>query len=176
MGVAAAKELPEQRPFSVEVRIPNADGQEEVFWRGESMQIVVGNTRSYANITDMTPQAYIDDGILNTSVILAADPVSTTKQVVSLLLRRRPDTMTAEFFQGSHFTLRVPASVPLQLDGSTMRLKDYLAKADRDILKHEMDPALLIVDYRFEALPHTLKVAIPRTYDNTLFEHKKAAV
>jgi hypothetical protein len=89
------------------------------------------------------------------------------------LLRRRPDTMTSEFFHGSHFTLCVPASVPLQLDGSTMKLKDYLAKADRDILKRETDAALVMVEYHFDSLPHILNVAIPRTYNNTLFEHKQ---
>ena len=28
-----------------------------------------------------------------------------------------------------------------------------------------------MVTYRFDAIPYALRTAIPRTYDNTLFEH-----
>lgn len=173
VGVSAAEKVPEQQPFRVELSIPGAGKQDESFWDGEAIQIVIGNTRSYANITDMTPNAYIDDGILDICVIEAGDPVSMTKQILSLVLRHKPDNVTAEFFHSAHFTLRVPASVQMQVDGSTMRLKDYLDKPKRAILKQEQDAARVMVEYRFEAVPRTLNMAFPITYDNALFEHEK---
>src|SRR5258708_11514024 len=41
VGVSAAKELPTQHPFPVEIRAGNAD----VLWKGEALQVVIGNTR-----------------------------------------------------------------------------------------------------------------------------------
>jgi diacylglycerol kinase family enzyme len=61
VGVSAAKKLPTQHPFPVEIRVGSAD----VLWRGEALQVVIGNTRRYADIVQMTPDAYIDDGILD---------------------------------------------------------------------------------------------------------------
>ena len=52
------------------------------------------------------------------------------QQLTSLLLRQKPDNATAEYFRGAHLRIRVPASVPFQLDGSDAKLKDYLSSAD----------------------------------------------
>lgn len=168
VGVSAAKELPEQRPFPVEVRSQD----NELLWQGEAIQIVIGNTRRYANVTEMTPDAYIDDGILDVCIITAGDPLSTFQQIASLLLRRKPDNVSAEFVHGAHLRISVPAHVPLQLDGSAAKLKDYLSKQDYQALQQVGgDQAQLT--YRFDALPRALNVAIPTTYNNELFEHAR---
>lgn len=171
VGVSAAKELPTQHPFPVEIRAGNAD----VLWKGEALQVVIGNTRRYADIVEMTPDAYIDDGILDVCVITAGDPLTTMQQLVSLLLRRKPDDLTTESFHGAHLSISVPASIALQLDGSAVKLKDYLRKSDREALVHAGDAAQVMVTYRFDAMPHALQVAIPRTYDNTLFQESDSA-
>lgn len=173
VGVSAVEKAPEQQPFRVELSVVGNGRQDEAFWNGEAIQIVIGNTRSYANIADMTPNAYIDDGILDICVIKAGDPASMTKQLLSLVLRHRPDNVTADFFHSARFVLRVPASVQMQLDGCTMRLKDYLDKPDRAILRSEEDATRVMVEYRFEAVRRALNLAIPITYDNALFEHQK---
>ncbi|HZU02797.1 MAG TPA: diacylglycerol kinase family protein [Ktedonobacteraceae bacterium] len=167
VGLSAAKELPTQRPFPVEIWSPQ-DG--EPLWRGEALQVVVGNTRRYGDIAEMTPNAYIDDGVLDVCVITAGDPLSTLQQITSLLLRKKPDNLTAEYFHGSQLSISVPASVPMQLDGSTVKLKDYLNSLDYDTLQQARDAEHVMVTYRFGAMPHALEVAIPCTYDNTLFE------
>src|SRR5436853_903176 len=59
VGLSAAKELPTQHPFPVEIRV-TPDG--EPLWKGEALQVVIGNTRRYGDIAEMTPNAYIDDG------------------------------------------------------------------------------------------------------------------
>jgi YegS/Rv2252/BmrU family lipid kinase len=170
VGLAAAKALPEQRAFPIEVRSTEDGRVGEVLWKGEALQVVIGNTRRYADIAEMTPNAYIDDGILDVCVITGGDPLGTMQQVASLLLRRKPDNTSAEYFHGAHLEVSVPASVPLQLDGSAVKLKDYLNKSDYVKLQQgELDRAQ--VTYRFDAIPHALTIAIPQTYNYELFEH-----
>ncbi len=171
VGISALKELPKQHPFPVEIRAESSSREGKVLWQGEALQIVVGNSRKYADVLEMTPNAYIDDGVLDICVITAGDPLSTLEQVTSLVLRRKLENFSTEFFHGAHFTIRVPASVHLQLDGSAVDLKDYLSKADRKLLKEGADLDQIMVNYRIDAMPKALRVAIPTTYDNTLFEH-----
>lgn len=170
VGVSAVKKLPEQHAFPVEIRAHGSGRDGEVLWQGEALQVVIGNTRRYADVVQMTPHAYIDDGVLDVCVITAGDPLTTLQQITSLLLRRKPDNMTAEYFHGTHLSISVPASVGLQLDGSAVKLKDYLSKSDRKALQQADDAEHVMVDYQFDAMPKALHVAIPSTYNNTLFE------
>ena len=170
VGVSAAKELPKQHPFPVQIHAPGSGGQNEQVWRGEAIQVVIGNTRKYADVVEMTPEAYIDDGSLDVCVITANDPLTTMQQITSLLLRRKPDNVNAEYFHGPHLYVTVPATVALQVDGSAVKLKDYLSKKDRAALGEAADPGQVMVTYRFDALPKALSVAVPCTYDNALFE------
>ena len=169
VGVSAAKEVPEQHPFPVEIRA-GALHNGDVLWRGEAIQVVIGNTRRYADVLKMTPDAYIDDGILDVCVITAGDPLTTLQQITSLLLRRKPDNTSAEYFHGAHLSISFPASIAMQLDGSAVKLKDYLSKSDRKALERASDLEQVMVNYRFDAMPRTLRVAIPCTYDEALFE------
>ena len=171
VGFSAAKELPKQHPFPVEIRSANDKDNDDLVWKGEAIQVIIGNTRKYASILEMTPDAYIDDGILDVCVITAGDPLTTLQQITSLLLRRKPDNLTAEYFHGAHLSISAPSSIDLQLDGSAVELKDYLSKSDRKDLKKAGDAEHVMVNYRFDAMPRTLHVAIPVTYNNTLFEH-----
>lgn len=171
VGLSAAKELPAQHVFPIEIRAVAGGRNGEVLWKGDAIQVVIGNTRRYADIVQMTPNAYIDDGILDICVITAGDPVSTMQQITSLLLRRQPDNTTSEIFHGAHLALSVPASVDLQLDGSAVKLKDYLSKADRAAIEQAGNPEKVMVNYRFDAMPRALRVAIPSSYDDVLFEH-----
>lgn len=170
VGLSAMKELPTQRPYPVEIRT-SSDGKP--LWRGEALQIVIGNTRRYADIAEMTPNAYIDDGVLDVCVITAGDPLTTMQQLSSLVLRRRPDNLTAEYFHHNCLYISVPASVPMQLDGSVVKLKDYLNKAEYTRLQQagmsEKDNRAMIT-YRVEAMPRVLDVAIPCAYNDQLFE------
>ncbi len=171
VGLSAAKSLPDQHAFPIEVRSAGAGREGEELWKGEALQVVIGNTRRYADIAEMTPNAYIDDGILDVCVITGGDPLGTMQQIASLLLRRKPDNTTAEYFHDSHLEITVPASVPLQLDGSAVKLKDYINKADYAKLQQAGEMEHTMVTYRFDAMPRALEIAIPRTYNYELFEH-----
>ena len=168
VGLSAVKELPAYRPFPLEIR----DAEQNVLWQGEAIQVVVSNTRLYADILQMTPEAYIDDGQLDICVITGGDFAGTIQQIFSLLLRRRPDNVTAEYFKGARIFLRVPASTVLQFDGSAIDLADSLSKAQKKALKAAATPEEAMVEYLFEAVPHALRVTVPRTYDNELFTKK----
>jgi YegS/Rv2252/BmrU family lipid kinase len=169
--LAAAESLPGQHPFPIEITGVE-DGQDQpVSWSGEAFQVILGNTRRYANLLELTPDALLDDGKLDLCVITEGNAITTLQQISSLLFRHKPDKMTAMHFLAAHFLITLPASIHLHLDGSAVRLEDYLSKADREALQQVPDRAQVMVSYRFDAVPHALRVAIPETYDNTLFEH-----
>ena len=170
VGIAAAEKLPEQHEFSVEIRVTEKESGTESVWQGDALQVIIGNTRRYASILEMTSEASIDDGMLDVCVVMAGDPLSTMQQITSLLVRRRPDNQHTQFFRGAHLSIRIPASIGLQLDGSAVNLKDYLSKSDREALQCAQDAEHVLVTYRFDALPGVLHVAIPSTYDGPLFE------
>ena len=170
VGLVAAEKLPQQHTFPIELCITMKGSGITQNWRGDAIQVVIGNTRRYADVVEMTPDAYIDDGLLDVRVITAGEPLSTLGQVASLLLRRKPDNQTSETFRGAHITLRVPASIDLQLDGSAVKLNDYLSKGDRKALEQAQDKDHVMVTYEFEAQPRVLNVAFPATYNNALFE------
>lgn len=170
VGASTARELPAHRPFSVEIQTSNAD-KADLSWQGEALQIVIGNTRLYANVVQMTPDAYIDDGLLDVCVITSGNTLSTMQQIGSLLLRHRPDNQTAEYFQGAHISISVPASIALQLDGSAVKLKKYLNPVDQQALAQVERLEDVMVTYCFDAVPQAVPLAIPRAYDGVLFSN-----
>ncbi len=133
VGITATEKLPEQHAFPVEIRVMEKERDTEQVWKGEALQVVIGNTRRYANTVEMTADASI-------------------------------------FFRGAQLSICIPASIALQLDGSTVRLKDYLCKSDRKELQSAEDMKQVMVTYQFDALPRALQAAIPRTYTGPLFE------
>jgi YegS/Rv2252/BmrU family lipid kinase len=176
IGISAAKEWHAQRPFPLEIRARDEGHEDEVLWQGEALQLVIGNTRRYADIVEMTPNAFIDDGILNICIFNFDNPLTTVQQAATLLLHRKPDHMNAKYMHASHFTITLPASVALQLDGSTVKLKDYLSKAERASLAQIGIKDDVMVTYRVEVMHHALRLAIPSNYSNVLFEHPRDQV
>jgi diacylglycerol kinase family enzyme len=171
IGLSAAKEIPEQSVYPVEIWSEGDGDEGPQLWKGDSLQVIIGNTRRYAIVLKMTPDAYIDDGKLDACVITGGDPLSTIQQVSSLIFRRKPDNVNAEFFRDRSLYIKVPASVPLELDGTRVKLKDYMDKKDYAELEQSGDLEHATVTYRFSAVPKALRMAIPRTYDDELFEH-----
>jgi YegS/Rv2252/BmrU family lipid kinase len=169
--LAVAESLPEQHPFPVEITIVEEGQDHPVSWSGEAYQVILGNTRRYANALELTPDVHLDDGKLELCVITEGNTLTTLQQISSLLFRHKPDPITARHFLATHFLITVPASIHMHLDGSAVQLEDYLNKSDREALLQAQNIEHVKVTYRFDAVPHALRMAIPRTYDNTLFEH-----
>jgi YegS/Rv2252/BmrU family lipid kinase len=172
VGITTTQKLPEQRAFPVEIRVMENGKDAEQVWKGEALQVVIGNTRRYANTVEMTADASVDDGMLDACVITSGNPLTTIQQIASLLFRRKPDNTTTEFFRGARLSMCVPASIQLQLDGSTVKLKDFLGNTERKALQNVGDMEQVRVAYEFDAIPRTVNASIPRTYSGPLFENE----
>jgi YegS/Rv2252/BmrU family lipid kinase len=173
VGLTTLERLPEQHAFPVEVWATEHGSDPEKRWQGKALQVIIGNTRRYAGSVEMTADAFIDDGMLDVCVITAGEPLSTMQQVTSILLRRKSDTHASEFFRAAHLSIRVPASIAFHVDGSVVKLKDYLSKSDRNALRCAENAEHVMVTYQFDALSRALQVAIPSTYNETLFQKPK---
>jgi YegS/Rv2252/BmrU family lipid kinase len=170
VGLTGAEELHRQHPFPVEIRVGGTKHEGEKIWKGKAWQVIVGNTRRYGVPVQMTPNAYLDSGLLEVCVITAGNTLKTIEQIASLLFRRRLDNATAEYFNGASITIGVPASIALELDGSPTRLNDYLNESDREALQSAGNADQVMVTYRFDAMPRAVQMAIPATYNGELFE------
>ena len=173
VGLSMMKELPTYPTFPVKVEAVRR-GEECLLWQGEAVQLVIGNTRRYAIVAEMTPEASIDDGRLDLCIITAGDPLSTAQQLAALVLRRKPDTTVSSYFQEAHFLITIPASVQVQLDGSAVKLKDYLNKdVYKQVLEHANAEQVMIT-YRIDVEPHALRVLVPSDCSSELFERPEA--
>ena len=81
VGLSAAEELPRQHPFPMEIRIRGEKHEQDTVWKGKALQVIIGNTRRYANIVQMTPDAYLDDGLLDVCVITAGNALTTLEEI-----------------------------------------------------------------------------------------------
>jgi len=168
VALAALKTLPSQHAFPIEIWSGEGD-EERMRWRGEAIQIIVGNTRRYGNFAEATPDALIDDGALDVCVVTAGSFFSTIKQVFSILLNRNSRSERRERFRDSRFRIRAPASIDLQLDGSRVKLDGGVPTEKTEHGKKGSAEAVMVT-YSFDAIPRALHVAIPRTYSGELFE------
>jgi len=173
--IAAAKTLSKQHSFPVEIWDGGVGERAKLLWKGDALQIIVANTRTYANMVQIADDATLDDGVIDLCVISGGDPLSVIGQFTSIVLQHKPDDVNTQYFRSAHFSIRVPASVLLQLDGSAVKLKDYIRKSDGEALQKE-DLGRVIVNYRFDAFPKAVKMLVPSSYDDTLFQkHQPAA-
>jgi YegS/Rv2252/BmrU family lipid kinase len=173
VGLSMMKELPTYPTFPVEVKALR-HGEESLLWQGEAVQLVIGNTRRYAIVAEMTPEASIDDGRLDLCIITAGDPLSTAQQLAALVLRRKPDTTVSSYFQEAHFFITIPASVQVQLDGSAVKLKDYLDKNVYEQVLGRAGTEQVMITYRIDVEPHALRVLVPSDCSSELFEQPEA--
>jgi YegS C-terminal NAD kinase beta sandwich-like domain len=171
VGLAAAKELAAPRTFPVEIRCVGGRENDKMMWKGQALQVVVGNTRRYG-VGEITSDAHFDDGLLDVCVITAENMVRTLEQIFSVLVRRTPEEVGAKYFQGAQFSIRLPASVGMQLDGSALDLKDYLSDANWEAIQEMNDCSCIMADYRFDVVPRALRVALPCTDHDPLFEEE----
>ncbi|HEV2459470.1 MAG TPA: YegS/Rv2252/BmrU family lipid kinase, partial [Ktedonobacterales bacterium] len=95
VGLAAVEALPTVHAVPVQILM------DDLHWQGRITQIVLGNTRRYAGFTRMTPDAFMDDGLLDVCLITAKGPISASRQLGSLVLRKRPSPASAETYRAA---------------------------------------------------------------------------
>jgi YegS/Rv2252/BmrU family lipid kinase len=148
VGVAAARAIPSLRSAPVQVEM---DG---VQWEGRVTQVILGNTRLYGGFTQITPEAYADDGLLDACIFTTGGIVGTAQQMTSMVLRQQPHAASAELYRAARVVVDTPSVLPLQIDGSVVHQKG-------------IDES---VRYVFSVMPHGLTVLVPRTYDGAILE------
>ena len=141
--------LPSIRPFPAQIEWSNRQS-----WQGQPWDILVSNTRRYANVTNMIPKAHVNDGLLDI-------------RIFSLF---SPEPGLLHPFQDHNFSVRLPASVALELDGSSMALTDYLSVENQKRLLAITDLNKAMVTYTFMNKSAALSMAIPKEYTGELFK------
>jgi diacylglycerol kinase family enzyme len=167
--IATIKELPNQRPYPVEIQQTNAAGDIENSWQGEVWQVYISKVPLFGGSMQIETEARADDGLLYICLITANGPVKTMEQVISFFTQHKPEKGTTKYFRGKHFSIKIPASVDMHIDGSISKLEDLLHAADQKLLEETTDKAQLMVNYQFDIKEKALSIAIPQTYDGRLF-------
>ncbi len=150
IALGMVRAIPEFRPFPIELTV---DGREA--WEGRVIQVIVGNSRLYANVVHATPDARVDDGVLDVTIVPAGDLELAVRLGWSLVLRRRPGGEVPRF-RGREILLRTPVVPPMEVDGSAVRRGSLQGAAGR--------PFRILVE------PRSLAVRVPRAYAGDLFE------
>lgn len=167
--LALLKELPELRPFSAQVQVMNEAGNVEKHWQGEVWQVIVSKVPLFGGSVNIEPDARVDDGLLYVCLVTANGPVKTIEQALPILTQHKLDEKTTQYFRGAHFSISIPASISVHVDGSVINLEELLHKSEQHTLQHSSDIKQVMVNYRFDTKPRALRMAIPRTYDGSLF-------
>ncbi len=154
--LAGVEAIPALRTVPVRVEL---DG---VHWEGKVCQIVLGNIRKYGGFTQMTPDAYMDDGQLDVCLITAGGPIALTRQALSLLLAQHPSPQSAEIYRAAHVRITAPQVLPVQVDGG-----------GGDFGKIKPGPDGVI--YEASVVAQAVTLLVPRTYDGALFVPARAA-
>jgi diacylglycerol kinase family enzyme len=149
IAVGALRAIPAYRPFDVELSV---DGRPA--WEGRVLQMIVGNSRLYANVVHATPDALVDDGLLDVTIVPADDLQLAVRLGWTLALRRRPDGDVPRF-RGRELAIRALISPPLEVDGSPVRRSALEGAGGRP--------------FRIVAEPLAVAVRVPRGYRGELF-------
>ena len=89
-------------------------------WEGIAAEVVVANTRLYANIIRVAPDAVADDGLLDVTIVPWGDPGGSARLAWALAARRHPDGV-APRFRGAEVEIDADADVPIEVDGTPVR-------------------------------------------------------
>lgn len=141
--------LPNIRPFPAQLSLSNNQS-----WQCQPFSILVSNTRRYANVTNMIPKAHVNDGLLDMRIFSLFSP--------------EPGLLSP--LQDSALSIRIPASVALELDGSGVSLADYLNSENQERLLKADDLSKVMVTYKFIVKPAALLMAVPVEYRAKLFK------
>jgi YegS/Rv2252/BmrU family lipid kinase len=121
-----------------------------ITWEGRPIEILVNNARHYGSVVDVVPEAYVNDGLLDIRLFWYTE-------------------VLFHYVQDRSFSLRVPASVGMNLDGSLVQLVDYLSQENRARLQEATDLDKVMVTYRFTVKPEAISLAVPQGYTGDLF-------
>ena len=117
--------------------------------RRRNLFLVLGNTRLYGGVTSITHHAVADDGLLDVCMFDADGIWERLLHFARVVTRSHTSVPTVEYYRARSVTLVTRPRVPVQVDG------DWIGETPMT----------------FEAVPHALKVVVPRGSVNGLFLH-----
>ncbi|HEX2037718.1 MAG TPA: diacylglycerol kinase family protein, partial [Chloroflexota bacterium] len=109
--------------------------------------VVVGNTRLYGGVVNITQHAVADDGVLDVCLFGGDGLAEKLAHLWRVATRRHTDHRTVEYYQVRRLTLVTRPRVAVQVDGDTIGSTPMT----------------------FEAVPGALRVVVPRRQSNSLF-------
>jgi diacylglycerol kinase family enzyme len=148
IALGALRAIPSYRPFRGRVRVDGIDA-----WEGTAAEVVVANTRLYANVIRVAPDAVADDGLLDVTIVPWGDPGASARLAWALAARGHPDGV-APRFRGAEVEIAADADVPIEVDGTPVR--------------RPRSPGTRS-SYRVRAEPGALLVRVPRGDAGGLF-------
>ncbi|MEE8347173.1 MAG: diacylglycerol kinase family protein [Dehalococcoidia bacterium] len=140
---AAVRESLRYRSTPVTLRF---DGEEHT---ADVLMLIVGNTRNYAGLVEITRQAQVDDGLLDVCVFQGKGTLDIILHTLRTLLRRHLRSKKVLYRQTRRLELAWREPLPVQLDGDA----------------YELSPTKL------EIAPSALWVAVPKGIESPLFRH-----
>ncbi len=115
--------------------------------RTKIILIVVTNIQLYSGMFKMTPEARLDDGLLDIRIFKGLGPVWVLRHMAGVFTNRHLHDPTVLHFQGRQVAIHTAEPFPLQLDGEHMG----------------MTPTVI------EVVPKALRVLVPQAASDDLF-------
>lgn len=135
---------------------------DEMHWHGKTAQIIIANTRRYGGFTQISPWAYVDDGLLDVCLLTPSNALSAARQMGAMLIRQRPNFISAQLYRASAITIRSPIVLPLEVDGGTIHVGEG-----------DLTDEGVVYTVSLKAL--AVNVLVPRSYGGGLFQPRRLA-
>jgi len=110
-ALAAVREVLRYRSIPLALRL---DGEEH---RAAALMLVAGNTRNYAGIVEVTPEALVDDGLLDICLYEGQGTADIVMHALRTLFKRHRHSRGVWYRRGKRLELEWRDSPPLQVDG-----------------------------------------------------------
>ncbi|CAA9580455.1 MAG: hypothetical protein AVDCRST_MAG18-3054 [uncultured Thermomicrobiales bacterium] len=85
--------------------------------RRRALMVIVGNTRLYGGIAEITYQARADDGLLDLCVLAGRGPLDLARRAVAVILRRHHQDTQIDYRKARRIVLDTPRPLRIQADG-----------------------------------------------------------
>lgn len=110
-AIAALVEALRYRGVRTRLRLDGETAEADV------LMVVAGNTRSYAGLTEITPDAVADDGLLDVCIYKGRGRLSIVGHALRTLVRRHHRSRTVIYRRVQRLEMDWEQPLPLQLDG-----------------------------------------------------------
>lgn len=107
------------------------DGEEV---SGHVLMLIAGNTRLYAGVTQITPEAIVDDGFLDVRVYLGRGRPDLIRFALQTLFRRHRGSGRVLYRRVRELRMQWDAPLPVQLDGDPITGSPDIVKVVPDSL------------------------------------------